>query len=225
MDFPIKKTDVQIQRDVIDELKWDTRVRRTDVGVEVTSGVVTLTGAVDSWTARVAAQEAAHRVFGVLDVANDIQVKLQGSYERSDTDIAHAVRHALEWDVLVPDDRIRTTVSNGVVLLEGKVDFWSEFDDAERCVRNLAGVVEVRNLLTVEPSSPDVAPHTVRSAIEHALERHADHSAKHVHIAISGSKVVLSGEVHTWAERNAVVGAVRGTPGVQSVDSQLRIHT
>lgn len=220
----IKKADSQIQRDVLDELKWDTRVKETDVGVEVKAGTVTLSGTVESWTARLAAQEAAHRVYGVFDVANDLHVKLSGSHERNDTDIAKAIRIALEWDVLVPHERIRTTVSNGVVTLEGKVDFWSQHDDAARAVRNLAGVREVRNLISVEPSLPRVSPQAVRGAIEGALERHAEHAAKRVQIAVTDGRVLLSGEVPSWVERNAVEGAVRGTPGVRKVDNQLRIH-
>jgi osmotically-inducible protein OsmY len=220
----IVKTDAQLQQDVQDELTWDTRVKETEVGVEVTKGVVTLTGTVDSWTARLAAQEAAHRVFGVLDVANDIQVEIPGPHARNDTEIALAVRHALEWDILVPHERIRTTVTNGVVLLEGSVDFWSQFDDAARCIRNLAGVREVQNRISVEPSWPAVAPQTVRRAIELALGRHAEHAAKHVQIAVADDRVILSGEVPSWSERNAVEGAVRGTPGVRTVDNHVRIQ-
>jgi osmotically-inducible protein OsmY len=190
--------------------------------VEVHGGVVTLMGVVDSWTARLAAQEAAHRVAGVLDVANDLQVKLPGSRERDDTDIARAVRQALEWDVTVPDERIRTTVSNGVVTLEGAVDFWSEHDDAARAVRNLAGVREVKNLLTVEP--PAVTRLTVEKAIDEALERHTVRAARHVKIEVEGDTVKLTGEVPSWAERAAVEGAVRGTRGVRRVESTLRIH-
>jgi osmotically-inducible protein OsmY len=218
------KTDSQIQRDVLEELKWNTRVKETDIGVEVAGGIVTLTGTVDSWTVRVVAQEAAHRVAGVLDVANNIQVKLPGSHERSDTDIARAVRSALEWDVLVPQERIRTTVSNGVVTLEGSVHYWSQCDDAAHCVRNLAGVREVRNLISVEPSVFAPSPEAVRRTIERALERHAEHAAKHVQVAISDGKVILKGQVPSWAERNAVEGAVRGTPGVRKIDNQLRIQ-
>jgi osmotically-inducible protein OsmY len=220
----IKRTDIQIQRDVLEELKWDTRVPATDVGVEVKHGVVTLTGTVDSWTGRLAAQEAAHRVSCVHDVANDIEVKLPGSYARNDTDIAEAVRYALESDILVPHDRIRTTVSNGVVTLEGEVDYWTQYEDAARSVRNLAGVRDVKNLITVEPQVPTITPEAVRTTIEHALERHAEHAAKHVQIAIADGKVILSGEVPSWAERNAIEGAVRGTPGVRKVDNQLRIQ-
>ncbi len=106
----IRKTDAEIQQDMLREFKWDTRVEETDVGVEVDSGVVTLTGTVSSWAKRMAAQEAAHRVVGVLDVANDIRVKAQGSPGRTDTEIAQAVRRALEWDVFVPEKSLQSTV-------------------------------------------------------------------------------------------------------------------
>jgi osmotically-inducible protein OsmY len=219
----IKKSDEQIQKAVHEELHWDTRVKETDVGVEVDRGIATLTGTVDSWAARVAAQQAAHRVTGVLDVANDIHVKLPGSSERTDTDIARAVRESLEWDVLVPHERIKTTVSNGVIKLEGTVDYWSEHEDAGRAIRNLAGVREVQNFITVEP--PSVATQTVKMAIDEALVRHAAHAAKHIQISVADGKVTLSGAVPSWAERNTVEGAVRGTPGVRRVDNRLHIHS
>jgi len=221
----VKKSDTQLEGDVREELKWDTRVKDGDVVVTVKDGTVALSGTVDSWASRLAAQEAAHRVSGVLDVANDIDVRLPGTVLRTDAEIAHSVRQTLEWDILVPHQRIHSTVSNGVVLLEGSVDYWSQCDDASRAIRNLAGVREVRNLLTVDPKAPRASSDTIRGAIERALERHAEHSAKRVHITISDGTVVLTGEVPSWAERVAVEGAVRGTPGVWRVESQLRIHS
>jgi osmotically-inducible protein OsmY len=217
----IKKTDSQIQQDVLHELKWDTRVEETDVGVEVDSGVVTLTGIVDSWAKRMAAQEAAHRVRGVLDVANDIEVKLPGSAGRTDTDVARAVRNALEWDVFVPESKIRSTVSGGRVTLEGDVDYWSQRDDAEKAVRNLAGVRGVINKIAVKPQMFLAAD--VRKSIESALERRAEREAKDVEIKVHDGRVTLSGLVRSWAERQAVIGAARGTPGVQVVEDHL--HT
>lgn len=120
----VKKTDAEVQQDVIRELKWDSRVEETDVGVEVDTGIITLTGTVSSWGKKIAAAEAAHRVRGVLDVANDIVVRVPGIGGRTDTEIAQAVRNALEWDVFVPDTRIQSTVSAGVVTLKGDVDSW-----------------------------------------------------------------------------------------------------
>ena len=136
----IKKTDTQIHHDVIEELKWDPRVEETEVGVQVDNGVVTLTGTVTSWAKRMAAQEAARRVIGVLDVANDIKIKAPGGLTRTDTEIAQAVRRALEWDVFVPEEKISSTVSDGWVTLDGTVEMWSQSYDAERAVEKLIGV-------------------------------------------------------------------------------------
>ena len=116
------KSDAQIHQDVLRELRWDSRVDETEVGVEVDQGVVTLTGTVASYAEKLAAQEAAHRVTGVLDVANDIRVKMPGSEGRTDTEIAQAVRHALAWNVLVPETRITSTVTDGWVTLDGSVE-------------------------------------------------------------------------------------------------------
>jgi osmotically-inducible protein OsmY len=154
MSQAIKKSDTQIHHDVLEELKWDSRVDETEVGVQVAGGVVTLTGTVTSWAKRVAAQEAARRVIGVLDVANDIAVKVPGGFMRSDTEIAQAVRQALEWDVFVPNERITSTVTDGWVTLEGPVERGSQRDDAERAVRNLTGVKMVVNKITVTPAKP-----------------------------------------------------------------------
>src|SRR6185503_5079431 len=118
----IMKTDTQIHHDVLEELKWDSRVDETEVGIEVDKGVVTLSGTVTSWAKRMAAAEAARRVVGVLDVANDIKVKVPGGLSRTDTEIAQAVRQTLQWDVFVPDEQITSTVTDGWVSLDGTVE-------------------------------------------------------------------------------------------------------
>jgi osmotically-inducible protein OsmY len=218
----MKRTDSEIQQAVLQELKWDTHVSETEVGVEVDGGVVTLTGTVDSWAKRMAAEEASHRVVGVLDVANDINVKAPGSTSRTDTDIAQAIRHALEWDVFVPDKRIRSTVSTGWVTLEGDVDFWSQRVDAERAVSNLAGVRGISNKIEVKPSR--VISVDVKKAIEEALKRHSEREAQRIKIDVSDGRVSLSGAVHSWLEREAVLGATRGTPGVRNIEEHLRIE-
>jgi osmotically-inducible protein OsmY len=218
----VRKTDAEIQQDVIRELKWDTRVDETDVGVEVDNGIITLTGTVGSWGKRAAAEEAAHRVRGVLDVANDIVVKIPGTGGRTDTEIAQAVRSALLWDIFVPDTRIQSTVSDGVVVLEGDVDSWIQRDDAERSVRNLAGVRRVRNDIVIK--APRVAPSEVRKAIENALDRQAEREAERIRLEVLDGTVKLFGTVSSWAERQTVVGAAKGTPGVRIVEDKLRIE-
>jgi osmotically-inducible protein OsmY len=218
----IGKSDAQIQRDVLRELSWDPRVEETRVGVEVDAGVVRLTGAVPTWAERSAAQDAAHRVIGVMDVANDIEIRPPGAIERTDTDVAHAVRKALEWDAFVPDTLIRSTVSDGVVTLEGRVDRQAQREDAERCIRNMTGV---RGLLNrIEVSRPAVSPETLRSSIEAALERRMERTARRVDIEVHDGCVTVRGTVPSWADRSAVLGAARGTHGVLDVRDELRIE-
>jgi osmotically-inducible protein OsmY len=218
------KTDSQIQQEVLRELSFDPRVEETEVGVEVDRGVVTLTGTVSSWAKRVAAQDAAHRVAGVLDVANDIKVKIPGDAARTDTEIAQAVRRALEWDALVPDKRIQSTVSNGWVTLEGNVDTWAEREDAERAVQNLVGVRGVTDKMTVTGTKP-VEPERVREAIEDALERRAEREARGIRIEVTGTgTVTLTGQVRSWAEKRATLAAARFAPGVRSVEDRLEIN-
>jgi osmotically-inducible protein OsmY len=216
-----KKPDAQIQLDVLNELKWDPRVEPTDVGVEVENGVVTLTGTVSSWAKKVAAEEAAHRVSGVLDVANDVIVKVPSTTERNDSEIAAAVRETLTWDVFVPDEKIHSTVSNGFVTLKGEVDTHAQRDDAARAVRNLSGVRGVLNQITVNRAQ--VTPTVLRTAIQHALERRADREAAKIQIDVEGGRVTLHGDVHSWMEREAVLGAVTGTRGVEDVVDRMRI--
>jgi osmotically-inducible protein OsmY len=216
-----RKSDSAIQQDVLRELKWDTRVEETEVGVQVDDGVVTLSGNVSSWAKRVAAQEAAHRVSGVLDVVNDLTIKVPGRGKTSDTEIAHAVRHALLWDAFVPEERIRSTVSDGKVTLEGEVSHWSEREDAEKAVRNLAGIRWLNNDILVSP--PVIDSDEMRRSIENALERQAERDARSIALDVKDGRVALSGSVQSLAEKQAALAVVKNTPGVRGVDDHLSI--
>jgi osmotically-inducible protein OsmY len=217
------KSDEEIQESVLDELKWDGRVLATDVGVEVNKGVVTLTGTVDSYAKRLAAQEAAHRVMGVLDVANDIQIHVPESVGRNDTEIAQAVRQAMEWNVFVPQERIHSTVSKGLVTLSGTVSRWAQRDEAQRAVATLLGVVSVINNIQVLPLEHP-GPEKVRETIEQALARRAEREAKRIIVTVSDGEVTLTGRVQTWQEKLAVVESAAHAPGVSSVRDRLTIE-
>jgi osmotically-inducible protein OsmY len=216
------KTDQEVQQDVLRELSWDSRVKATEIGVEVDKGVVTLTGTVESYAKKLAAREAAHRVLGVLDVADDIQVTFPGTLKRTDTQIAQAVRLALEWDAFVPDQNISSTVSDGWVTLEGEVNALREKDDAERVVRWLAGVKGVNNWLKVAPTKAD--PRELRKSIEEALERRAEREAEKIRVRVEDGIVTLEGRVRTWAEKKAVLGSVSHAPGVRELRDRLSVN-
>lgn len=216
-----KRSDKELEQDVRREIRWDSRTISSPIDVKVTNGVATLTGVVSSYAKKIAAQEAAHRVSGILDVANDIEVRAVDLFARTDTQIASAVRNALEWDALVPNERITSTVSAGWVTLEGAVDYWREREDAERAIRRLNGVVGVINKITIQKRPVD--PKELREQIEYALERRADREAERLRVDIHDGAVDLWGRVHSWQEKRAVLGSISHAPGVSRVVDHLRV--
>ena len=215
-------SDRKLQMDVLDELRWEPGVNATDIGVSVKDGVVTLEGNVDSFAEKWAAEEAVKRLPGVKALALDIEVKLPGSSERSDTDIAQAAENALKWDVAVPHKQIKVSVERGFVTLEGEVDWKFQKSAADRAVRHLKGVTGLNNFITIKPK---VAPENVSEKIEAALKRNAILDAQHITVQAEGSKVTLSGSVHSWAELDAAEDAAWGAPGVSEVRNLLTVST
>jgi osmotically-inducible protein OsmY len=213
-------TDEETQQDVFDELKWDARVKPNEIGVTVKDGIVALTGWVDSYTKKWAAEEAALRVRGVKAVANDIEVRLPGSSERTDDEIAAAAVRALQLDSFVPADRIKVTVSKGWITLDGEVEWQFQKKDAERDVRNLWGVKGVTNLIMVKPR---LKPADVKEKIEQALIRSAKTDADLITVDAEGSTVTLRGTVHSVAEKEEAERAAWQAPGVTWVKNEIRV--
>ena len=217
------RTDEQIQQDMINELKWDARVQPNEIGVAVKNGIVTLTGWVDSYTKKWAAEEAAKRMPGVKAVVNDIDVRLPTSAERTDPEIAATVLRALEWDAFVPTDKIKVTVSKGWVTLEGAVEWEYQKEDAERVVRRLTGVRGVNNLLVVRPQPTTPFSSEIKHKIEDGLVRSAETDAQRISVEVQSSRVILKGTVRSWAERQEAERIAWLSPGVTAVENRIMI--
>ncbi len=212
--------DVNTQRNVLEELQWDTHVQPNEIGVVVKDGIVTLTGWVDSYLKKPAAEEAAHRVLGVLAVANDIEVRLPGFAERTDADLAAAVLNALRWDAAIPAGKVDVTVSQGWVTLKGEVDHYFQKRDAEPAIERLSGVRGVSNLLTVKPQP---VPQDLKSQIQKALVRNAQTDASRITVEVQGSKVILRGTVSSYAEKKAAEETACSASRVTEVDNRMII--
>jgi len=215
------KTDIDIRNDVLSELAWDSRIDEKQIGVQVDQGVVTLGGTVDDLAISAAAVEAAHRVAGVKDVANELQVKSAQAAHLTDTDVARAVRHALEWDALIPDQEIRSTVTAGVVVLDGIVATPIQREEVARVVGRLNGIRRLDNRLQV---SRVAEPDAVAASIRQALNRRAVREAAHLTLKVADGRVIVEGAVQSGEERSAILGAIRGTRGVQAIEDRLSVE-
>src|SRR5260221_2705313 len=214
------RTDEAIQADILEELKWDTRVQPNEIGVAVKDGIVTLTGWVDSYLKKMAAEEAALLVRGVKAVANDCEVRLPGSAERTDADLGKAVLNALRWEAAIPAGKLDVTVSQGWVTLKGEVEYAFQKRDAERVVQRLSGVKGVTNLITIKPP---VSPTDLKQQIERALIRNAETDARNITVEVQGSKVILRGTVRSYAEKQAAEDTAWAAPGVSEVENYIMI--
>jgi osmotically-inducible protein OsmY len=214
-------TDMQLHKDVLAELVWDARVGEKEIGVAAKDGVVTLTGSVATYAEKVAAERAVERVAGVKAVANDLTVKIPNALTHSDTEIAHKVVDSLLWDVEVPDEKVTTSVANGLVTLGGEVEWQYQRDAAERAVWNLAGVRGVRNNIKVAPKR--VSPFNVSQSIREALERRADRTAERISVEAKDGVVILKGTVPSFGDRRAAEGAAWSAPGVTEVRDELAV--
>ena len=214
------KTDLQLHKDVLDELRWDPRINEAEIGVSAKEGVVTLTGSVQTFAQKYAAERAVERVAGVKVVADDLHVRPTGIFVRNDTDIAHSVVNALSWDIEVPAEKITAKVESGWITLKGEVDWKYQKTAAERAVRYLGGVKGISNLIEVKPKA---SPAEVKSKIEAALKRNAELDAKLIQVETAGGKVTLKGNVRSWAERADAERAAWAAPGVKEVDDRLMV--
>ena len=214
------KTDIELKKDVIAELAWDPAIHSEAVGVSVQNGVVTVSGHLGTYAEKYAVERALRRVAGVRAMAIELDVMISAQHKRSDTEIAVAAEQAIQLQTIGLDDKVRIKVEHGHVQLSGEVEWQYQRTNAERAIRPLAGIKSINNEITLKAKA---VPVDLMARIEAALKRQAIREAKHVEISVEGSTVRLSGNVHSWQEREAVQGAVWSAPGVRTVINDVHV--
>jgi osmotically-inducible protein OsmY len=217
------KTDRQLQADVLAELAWDPQVRGNEIGVIAKDGAVTLTGVVQSYGEKAAAERAVKRVKGVRAIAQDIEVKLPDEMRASDEGIAEKFARLVAWTSSLRETNVLAEVKNGYVTLTGEVDHPYQKKVAANRVYELDGVIGLANDITVRPRPPDVHARDVVRQITKALHRHAGIEASNIHVSVENGRVTLEGTIPTYAERELVEEAVSATTGVAEIENQLRV--
>jgi osmotically-inducible protein OsmY len=214
----LTETDLRIREAVVRQLDWDPEVEASAVGVAAKDGIVTLTGSIDSYAGKLAAERAAKRVRGVRAVANDVEVRLK--LERTDTDIAADAARALALRSTIPDS-VQAVVHDGHVTLTGKVSWMFQKLDADEAVHHIRGVRGVRNYVEIAPRAVE---RDVRHRIVAALHRNADLDARQISIVVSGDVATITGCVGTWLQREAAERAAAAAPGIAHVDNRILVE-
>jgi len=217
----VMRSDSDIKRDVEAELRWSPDLDETDIAVKVNDGEVTLSGFAKNYLDKYHAEIASRRIKGVTAVANDIEVKpLSGA--PTDPEIARAAVEALKADLPLAWAQIKPIVKHGHVGLEGAVEWHYQRERAESAMRQLRGVISVRNSIKVRPS---LAPENVKHRIEDAFRRIAQVDADRIVVDTLGSEVVLRGEVRSWAECDQAQRTAWSAPGVTNVKNELLVRS
>jgi hyperosmotically inducible protein len=214
------KSDMELKRQVEDELTWDPAVSAADIGVEVRDRVVTLSGHLTSYAEKLAAEKAAQRVAGVKAVVVELDVRLLHSDVRTDEEVANAVRAIMHWTVGLSEEAVKVQVEKGWVTLSGEVDWAYQSHVATRTISQMRGVTGVSNLIQI---GGDTAAQDIGEQIGKALQRHAEREAKHIGVKVHEGTVTLTGMVDSMAERSAARGAAWSAPGVRAVIDNLTV--
>ena len=212
------KSNLQLQTDVMDELRWTPMLNVADIGVTAKDGVVTLTGTVDSYYKKQAGEAAAKRVVGVRAVAEEIQINIDHQGKPNDTDIAREAANALDRNMVIPPGRIRAIVDNGRITLEGEVEWYYQKEAAKESVQSLRGVKSITNLVKM---NPDFNINVDKVAIENALDRDVFINNDHVKVDTLDHKVILKGTVKSWSQKEEASRVAWSAPGVQKVENDL----
>lgn len=215
------KTDIDIQKNVMEELKSIPLINANEIGVAVKNGIVTLSGIVDSYPKKNSIEKAIKKIAGVKGIAEDLQVNLSEKHQKSDSEIAAMVMSAIEWHSAANIEKINILVEDGIVTIEGITDWNFQRKHVTKVIANIIGVKGIINNIKLT-NSP--LPGDLKKRIHSSFLRNAGIDADRIDIKIDGHKVILRGKVKSWSEYEDVERAVWSSPGIDRVENKLEIE-
>jgi osmotically-inducible protein OsmY len=212
--------DGHLQQAVLAELRWEPSVTAAHIGVIANEGVVIVTGRVETFGEKHAAETAAGRVKGVEAVADEIAVKLPFERTRGDGDIAAAALERLAWDPWVQPNAVTVTVDKGWITPAGAVSCHDQLDAVEQNLRRLHGVTGLSNQIVVKPT---MSGKNTIEGIQQALHRAwlpGDHAFQ---VTADGGKIRLTGTVGAPHDRLVAEDIAWRAPGTTYVGNDIII--
>ena len=216
------RTDLQIQQDVMDQLKWDSLLNAARIGVAVKDGVVSLSGFVDTYYKKIKTEDAVKKVSGVKALAESLQVGVSPFYKKSDSDIAEMVLSMLKQHTSIPDENILVKIEDGIVTLEGRVDWNYQRKLAEQALEGLAGIRGIVNNLVIKSVATS---ENIKKRINAAFHRQATLDASRLTVETIGTKAILKGTVRSFAEKEEAESAAWTSPGILNIDNRITVET
>jgi osmotically-inducible protein OsmY len=215
------KSNVELQTDVQNALKWEPMLHAAEIGVTAKDGVVSLNGQVDSYVKKTQAEHAAKSVVGVRAIIENIDVNIPNQWTKTDSEIANAVLTGFEYNWSIPNDKIAIKVENGYVTLEGELMWNYQREAAVNLVKNLTGVKGVRNKILIRSEIHNAIE---KAEIEKAIKRNWLIDGSDVSVSVDGTTVTLYGRVNSFSQKDEAGRVAWNTPGIWQVKNEIKVE-
>ncbi len=219
--------DERIESAAKESYVFKTYLKDEDVRIESQDGVVALTGSVSEEAHKSLAQETVKALPGVREVENKLEVEGEDSAENPDLWLMTKVKTTLLFHRSVSGLKTNVDVKDGIVTLRGNADNQAQKDLVNEYVKDIEGVKEVKNEMSVAKTptmGEKIDDASITAQVKMALLFHRSTSALNTSVSTENGVVLLSGQASNEAEKELVNEIVADIQGVQSVVNNMRVE-
>lgn len=217
----MKKSNDVLRKEVMEAIGWEPILQSGKILVRVQDGIVTLEGTVDNYNQKEEAEHITKDVLGVKAIVDDIKVDLSFSAIKKDNDITTSVIKALQGKWVIPNQKLKVTVKDGWVTLEGILHWNFQRKTADNAIRYLEGVRGVIDKIVIEA---EIENQLEKEIVEKALKRSWILDIGNIKVRVDGKTIFLSGIVSSVFEKEEAERIAWNTSGVWQVDNKLFVE-